>query len=1011
MQFLYKGRASRENFPGKKIQVTQNYVTEEVALKSTWVNNELYHNTCTGEYKKPIQVQVSIGDKIMQAELDSGASRSVIPRKLYNQYLKDYVIGNSETILKLYDGSTIAPEGQIQVDIAVGDKKAKGQLLVVKSGCKMLLGRDMMEALGFKIVQVNSVEVNDELQKVIKQHQALFDGTLGKYKHEKIDLKIIDEVKPVFCKPRVVPFAFKKKISEQLDEIEQKGMLTKVKSCPWGTPLVPIPKKDGGLRLCADYKITVNKWLVDVPYPTPTIEEIFAGLSGGKKFTKLDLSAAYNQLELSENSKKLLAWSTHKGIYLVNRLTYGSKPAAAELDKVLDKVIRGAKGAVNFRDDIVVTGKDDLEHLANLEEVLSRLEEAGLKLNIDKCEFFKDEIRYLGHIINKDGLFKDPEKVAAMLEAKVPANTSEVKSFTGMVNYYGRFIPKLADMMSPLYDVQNKEKFHWTKQAEQAFKAVKEELASERNLIHFNPELKIKLVCDASSYGIGGILMHVTREGQEKPIAYASRVLRKAEKNYSVLDKEALAIYWSVRKFYQYLAGQKFVIGTDHRPLTTIFGERKGLPQMASGRLQRWAVYLSGFNYTIEHIKGVNNTAADGLSRLPRQIADDQEEDLGDYFNFMTAENLPIRAENIIKHVRRDPLLSRVYMYVKEGWPTQVQEELKPFAQRAEEIYIEKDMIMWGYRLVIPECFKQQLLQEIHGGHIGISKMKALARQYFWWPKLDQDIEEFVKNCKACQLTSSSPEKVELKKFPEAKFPFERVHIDFLGPYKGRMYLILVDAFSRWPEIVDMGNKTDSKFTIEKLREIFARYGLPGTLISDNGPQLVSEEFETFCKLNGIKHTTSPPYHPATNGLAENGVKSFKKGLDKALNDNQKEENVQTLISKYLFAYRNAPHLTTGESPAIRFLGRKMRSRLDLLRQSLSEEAIDRQVKYFRGNRDVKFEEGEKVLVRDYKNPMKPGWETDKIDKVLGERIYICTPDSDTALSWKRHADQLLLKS
>ncbi|XP_051160430.1 uncharacterized protein K02A2.6-like [Leptopilina boulardi] len=223
------------------------------------------------------------------------------------------------------------------------------------------------------------------------------------------------------------------------------------------------------------------------------------------------------------------------------------------------------------------------------------------------------------------------------------------------------------------------------------------------------------------------------------------------------------------------------------------------------------------------------------------------------------------------------------------------------------------------------------------------------------------------------------------------------------------MYLLTIDAYSRWPEVMEM-SRIDSKSTISKLREIFARFGIPKVIFSDNGKQFTSEEFQTFCKINGIIHRTSAPYHPSTNGLAENAVGSFKRGISKAIFEKDVSAmDLHTCISRYLFYYRNAPHCSTGESPAKRFLGRELRNRLDLLRARKTESSSEKQVQFFKGHRDVSFSEGEKVLIRNYKNPLKPTWSPAVIQRVLGERTYICNPDpSDPDFKVKRHTDQII---
>ncbi|XP_051165706.1 uncharacterized protein K02A2.6-like [Leptopilina boulardi] len=569
-----------------------------------------------------------------------------------------------------------------------------------------------------------------------------------------------------------------------------------------------------------------------------------------------------------------------------------------------------------------------------------------------------------------------------------------------MVNYYGKFVPHISQLLKPLYEAARREEFSWTSKEEEVFQQVKAEITSERCLVHFNPDLPIKLVCDASKDGVGAVLFHVFPNGLEKPITFASRVLRNSEKNYSVIHKEALAIHWGVTKFYQYLVGRKFFLCSDHKPLLALFSENKGIPQMAAGKLQRWALFLSSFDYQFQYLKGKDNGAADGLSRLPRQVTSPIDES-EDYFNFLVEEKLPVSAKEVRIHLRRDPVLSKILTYVRDGWPNDVESELKAFSTRAHELAIDNDLLMWGYRLIIPSSLRPRLLKEIHSGHIGIVKMKSLARQYFWWPKLDAEIEDFGKRCRSCQSLSRSPEKAELIKFREAEFPFDRVHIDFLGPFHSKIFLLLIDAYSRWPEVIEMKH-TDSEATIEVLREIFARFGIPNVMISDNGRQLVSEEFEKFCKLNGILHKTSAPYHPVTNGLAENAVGSFKLGISKALHNQEvSSRNLKVSVSRYLFAYRNTPHCTTGESPAKRFFGRELRNRLDLLRSKRTDLANENQIKFFKGHRDISFSKGENVFVRNYKNPMKPSWSSAQIKEVLGDRTYLCNPEnSDSSIVW-----------
>ncbi|CAB0030630.1 unnamed protein product [Trichogramma brassicae] len=315
--------------------------------------------------------------------------------------------------------------------------------------------------------------------------------------------------------------------------------------------------------------------------------------------------------------------------------------------------------------------------------------------------------------------------------------------------------------------------------------------------------------------------MHVFPDGIEKPICFASRTLSKSERGYAVIHKEALAIYWSCKKFYQYLLGRHFELYCDHKPLMAIFGEKRDIPQMIAGQLQRWACFLSGFDYTFNYVKGKDNGGADGLSRLPITSQESEEPEI-DYVRFIIEDKLPVDHAQIKKATRTDPILSQVFMYTRDGWPESTVDALKPYFHRLSELSINQDVLMWGYRVLIPEKHRLRTLEELHSTHLGASKMKAMARQYFWWPKLDTDIEQYAKSCDICNTYAPNPNKAELIKYNDCKEVGERLHVDFLGPVKNKMYLIMTDSYSKWPEVYAM-NGIDAINTVNKLRDYASR--------------------------------------------------------------------------------------------------------------------------------------------------------------------------------------------
>uniref|UniRef100_A0A1Y1K1P5 RNA-directed DNA polymerase n=2 Tax=Photinus pyralis TaxID=7054 RepID=A0A1Y1K1P5_PHOPY len=425
---------------------------------------------------------------------------------------------------------------------------------------------------------------------------------------------------------------------------------------------------------------------------------------------------------------------------------------------------------------------------------------------------------------------------------------------------------------------------------------------------------------------------------------------------------------------------------------------------MAAGRMQRWALFLSGFDYSIRYIKGSDNVKADALSRLPMKTVEINEGDEVDYFNFLETVNV-IDSIRLRAETRKDTELSKVFNFIRYGFPHTKDSDLLPYCRRKDELTVEKGVIMWGYRAVIPAKLRQQLLAELHSTHEGISKMKANARAYFWWPALDSDIEKCVSSCRGCMHSRSEPNKSVLTPNLKTYTAFERVHADFLGPIKNKIILVIIDMHSKWPQAYIM-NSTDAGTTIEKFRDYFSIFGLPSVCVTDNGPQFTSNEFSKFLSMNGVKHVTSPPYHPSSNGFAENFVKSIKNGICKSLkDDSNRGVSLETILNRFLFHYRNSVHTSTGVTPSSLVFRNKPKNRLDRLLEVKSSS--DNKVKDYKGNRQVNFKIEERVWCRDYRNPNKKGWVEAKIEEIINERVYLCRVLGEE-LIWKRHVDQIL---
>ena len=408
-------------------------------------------------------------------------------------------------------------------------------------------------------------DTHARVESLLKEYDEIFQDELGTMNSIRATLKLKEDITPCFHRPRPLPFALKEPVEQELHRLEEAGILTKVSHSEWAAPVVPVPKKDGKVRLCGDYKVTVNQCLDIDQYPIPKPDDLFATLPTGKFFSKLDLSQAYQQMLVSEESAKYLTINTHLGLYQYNRLPFGVASAPAIFQRAMDQILQGIPGVICYIDNILVIGSTWDEHLQRLEEVLKRLKSHGLRVKRNKCVLCKSSVEFLGHLIDAEGLHALPSKVTAISQAPEPQNVQQLRSFLGLIDYYSKFVQNLSTVLHPLNNLLKCDvKWKWTAQCAEAFKLAKERLASSQVLARYDPSLPLRMAADASAYGIGAVISHVYPDGSERPIAFASRTLSSSEKNYAQIEKEALALVYGVRHFHQYLYGRHFTLVTDH---------------------------------------------------------------------------------------------------------------------------------------------------------------------------------------------------------------------------------------------------------------------------------------------------------------------------------------------------------------------------------------------------------------------------------------------------------------
>ncbi|XP_033228821.1 uncharacterized protein K02A2.6-like [Belonocnema kinseyi] len=421
----------------------------------------------------------------------------------------------------------------------------------------------------------------------------------------------------------------------------------------------------------------------------------------------------------------------------------------------------------------------------------------------------------------------------------------------------------------------------------------------------------------------------------------------------------------------------------------------------------RWAYFLSGFRYKIETIKSEQNGNCDALSRLP--ICDDTNVFGADFTPiYNIKENVALDWQAVQRETKTDELLSKIMKFCTLGWPSSCKNSAditsSLFAKR-HEISIEDGCLFWGNRIIIPESLQLGLIKEFHASHLGIIKMKAWARSYVWWPNIDIDLENAVKSCDICLKNPKNPPHAPLTPWPWPHNVWKRIHLDFLGPFYGNMYLVVIDAHSKWPEFVGFGNNTKASALIDACQVLFARYGLPRHVVSDNGPQFTAADFKEFLEKQGVKQSFSPPYHPPSNGAAENFVGTFKNKVAKLV---EGKKSVKEAINIFLFDYRSSPHCTTGKSPACLFYKRELRTRFDKLRSRLADKVQTKQqaqVDARPHSRNVVLEPGDAVWVDNH--PKTGGKRVEaEIAKALSPSTFEVQLKSGATL--KRHTDQIV---
>lgn len=857
--------------------------------------------------------------------VDSGAHVNVISRKawteLKNKGCKISSKQSSKKVLRVYGDGSLKVHRVIETDIATKTKSVHHKIFVVdtEKGGNLLSKRTSIE-LGI-------LEIHGDIFSVSKKQEP----PIGKLKGVQVKLKLDPTVNPVQQPCRRLPIPLQQLVEDKLEDLLQQEIIEPAPlNITWASPLVVTPK-DGGksVRLCVDMR-RANRAIIPDRHPLPTFDEIMPYLEGCRFFSKIDLVKAFHQIELAPASREITTFVTPNAYYRYKRLMFGMNCASEVFQREIERVLKGLKGIKVFIDDALVFASTREEHDARLKAVMERLEQNGLTVNLEKCQIGKTSVDFMGHTLSEKGILPMNDKVDAIQRFRNPANPKELRSFMGLVNYVGKFIPNLSTISAPLRKMMHKgSKFQWTEEERRSFENVKKAMSNPQHLAYYSVHNPTSLVTDASDHGLGAVLMQHSG-GKLRVVSYASKSLSKTEKKYSTLDKEALAVVWATERFQMYLKGLEFTILTDHKPLVGIFNETS----TPNKRQEGWVLRMQEYRYRIKHVPGEINIA-DPLSRLSEVLAEKTfDKSSEDVLCSIVEVNRPaaVSMTDIIQSSKEDPDVQGIRKALQDDmW----EDKLKKYAPFKSELVFAKEVLLRKDRIVVPQVLRETVIMLTHIGHPGREKMKRRIRAAVWWPGIDADVEKFCKECVECQLVApfDKPEPLRIRELPTASW----VHLsgDFLGPLPNGYYLfVLVDLYSRYV-IVEPMTRTTSADVISVLKGIFTRMGLPFVLTFDNARNFSSQELSDYCVDNGIKLTHTTPYWPSANGEVERQNQSLLKVLRIS---KQRGTDWKEALQDYLYMYSLTPHSVTNVAPAQLMFGRRFRDLIPHFRDEVADD-------------------------------------------------------------------------
>ena len=806
---------------------------------------------------------------------------------------------------------------------------------------------------------------------VLEEYSSCFRGKTGQIGRCNMSLHHIDtgSARPIYRAPKPCGPLELQEIRKQVDEMTRQKIIQPSKS-PWGSRVVLARKPDGSWRFCADLR-DVNAVTKKDVYPLPNISTVLASLDGAKYFTNIDLQAGFHQLELTPDSKEKTAFITPDGLWEYNVLPFGAVSASANFQRTMDLILAGLSWVVClvYLDDVITHARTLDEHLRRLCMVLERIQSAGLTIKLSKCHFAEKELRILGHIVNSLGVSADPEKTKAVVAFPSPPEGAKpkelikwVQSFTSMVGYYRRHIDNFAMMARPLTMLTRKDAvLTWGTAQEEAVSALKNALLKAATLAHPRYDgSPMEVYPDACMYGIGAVLAQRI-EGEERPLAYASRLLSKAECNYTISEKECLGLVWALQKFRMFIWGLPVVAWTDHQALTWLLTKKD-----LAGRLARWSLHLMDFDLTIKYRSGKLQTHADALSRYPVDKPETEEIDEGRFLSLaaLTADDAHLELDSKDAHIellwaektdyfqklRAGQMLNSTWRYAFECCENGGQ--LGNFVIQDGLLYLQSTKFGETFqRLCVPEFARHKILRTFHNqtdsAHLGVNKTTNKITKRYTWPKMHHDIRKYVLSCGDCQSRKGlTTAKAGFLQCVKVERPFEKVGIDLCGPFPesnsgNRHIIVAVCYLTKWVETRAVPSQKAEDVVKFFIEQIYCRHGAPEGIASDQGKGLISSLTKSVMDALETNHYTTTAYRAAGNGMVERQMHVFADMLSMFVGKDQKDwdENLHLVT----FAFNTSVQESTGFEPFYLLYGRRPRLPIDFEMASSADALVPKE--------------------------------------------------------------------